>query len=215
VVTAYLERGRALCTHRLLDRGRLLYDGAPAQLSERVRGACSGAASPPQARQGPRRASRARRGARCGDSGCERAPGGEARQCGRISTPMLTSRWRRAGGRVQSSCWRRAQGKPAWPRGWRRGARGHAAGSRSAAAAADGVLVRAAGLTRRFGDSWPPIASASKCTPGKVTVCWDLTAPASRPRSHAVRAGIMPSSGAAHVAGVNLSRGGRAPPVNP
>jgi len=36
-----------------------------------------------------------------------------------------------------------------------RGARGHAAGSGSAAAAADGVLVRAAGLTRRFGDFVP------------------------------------------------------------
>ncbi|MGH8266676.1 MAG: ATP-binding cassette domain-containing protein [Steroidobacteraceae bacterium] len=197
--TAYLDEAERCAHIWLLDRGRLLYDGAPAQLSARVEG----------------RVFR------------RRVAAGEARQTAEAElqrTAVLDAVIQGASVRLVAQADRAAEfigaeyqsvaprledayvellggarkGESLLARGWPAAARG------SGAAATDGVLVRADALTRRFGDFVAADQVGFQVHAGEI---YGLLGPNGAGKSTTFRmlCGLLkPTAGEASVAGVNL-----------
>ncbi len=207
--TAYLEEAERCAHIWLLDGGRLLYDGAPARLSERVRGrvfrrrVAAGEARRTAESELGRDAvldaviqgASVRVVAKPDGAGEFHAPGYEA------VAPRLEDAYVELLGGAR-------KGESLLARGWATGAHPdtRAAAGGGAAAPADGVLVRAEGLTRRFGDFVAADNVGFQVHAGEI---YGLLGPNGAGKSTTFRmlcGLLMPSSGAAHVAGVNLSR---------
>jgi ABC-2 type transport system ATP-binding protein len=193
--TAYLEEAERCAHIWLLDGGRLLYEGAPAALSERVRGRVF------------RRRVAAGKARQTAESELERDAVLDAVIQGASVRLVVTPN---GAGEFHAAAY-----EPVAPRledayvellgGARKGesqlARGWPAG-----APADGALVRAAGLTRRFGDFLAADNVGFEVHAGEI---YGLLGPNGAGKSTTFRmlcGLLMPSSGAAHVAGVNLAR---------
>ena len=207
--TAYLEEAERCAHIWLLDGGRLLYDGAPARLSERVRGrvfrrrVAAGEARRTAESELGRDAvldaviqgASVRVVAKPDGAGEFHAPEYEA------VAPRLEDAYVELLGGAR-------KGESLLARGWATGAHPdtRAAAGGGDAAPADGVLVRAEGLTRRFGDFVAADKVGFQVHAGEI---YGLLGPNGAGKSTTFRmlcGLLMPSSGAAHVAGVNLAR---------
>ena len=195
--TAYLEEAERCAHIWLLDSGRLLYDGAPSLLSERVRGRVfRRRVSPGEARRTAEselerevvldaviQGASVRVVARPGGAGNFQTGGYEA------VAPRLEDAYVELLGGAR-------KGESLLARGW----------PAAAPAAADAVLVRAVALTRRFGDFVAADHVGFEVRAGEI---YGLLGPNGAGKSTTFRmlcGLLMPSSGEASVAGVNLAR---------
>ncbi len=204
--TAYLEEAERCAHIWLLDNGRLLYDGAPARLSERVRGRVfRRRVAPGEAR-------------RVAESELEREAVLDAVIQGAsvrvVAKPDAAGSFRTDGYEPVAPRLEDAyvellggarKGESLLARGWPAVAQPAAAGGGSSAAA-DRVLVRAEALTRRFGDFVAADAIGFEVRAGEI---YGLLGPNGAGKSTTFRmlcGLLMPTSGDASVAGVNLAR---------
>ncbi|TLY59866.1 MAG: ABC transporter ATP-binding protein [Gammaproteobacteria bacterium] len=175
--TAYLEEAERCAHIWLLDNGRLLYDGAPVRLSERVDAVIQGAS--------------VRVVAKPDATGSFRTDGYEP------VAPRLEDAYVELLGGAR-------KGESLLARGWPAVAQTAAGGASSAAA--DRVLVRAEALTRRFGDFVAADTIGFEVRAGEI---YGLLGPNGAGKSTTFRmlcGLLMPTSGDASVAGVNLAR---------
>ena len=203
--TAYLEEAERCAHIWLLDNGRLLYDGAPARLSERVRGRVfRRRVAPGEAR-------------RVAESELEREAVLDAVIQGAsvrvVAKPDAAGSFRTDGYQPVAPRLEDAyvellggarKGESLLARGWPAVAQTAAGGGSSAAA--DRVLVRAEALTRRFGDFVAADTIGFEVRAGEI---YGLLGPNGAGKSTTFRmlCGLLiPTSGAASVAGVNLAR---------
>ena len=203
--TAYLEEAERCAHIWLLDNGRLLYDGAPARLSERVRGRVfRRRVAPGEAR-------------RVAESELEREAVLDAVIQGAsvrvVAKPDAAGSFRTDGYQPVAPRLEDAyvellggarKGESLLARGWPAVAQTAAGGGSSAAA--DRVLVRAEALTRRFGDFVAADTIGFEVRAGEI---YGLLGPNGAGKSTTFRmlcGLLMPTSGAASVAGVNLAR---------
>jgi len=203
--TAYLEEAERCAHIWLLDNGRLLYDGAPARLSERVRGRVfRRRVAPGEAR-------------RVAESELEREAVLDAVIQGAsvrvVAKPDATGSFRTDGYEPVAPRLEDAyvellggarKGESLLARGWPAVAQTAAGGASSAAA--DRVLVRAEALTRRFGDFVAADTIGFEVRAGEI---YGLLGPNGAGKSTTFRmlcGLLMPTSGYASVAGVNLAR---------
>jgi len=203
--TAYLEEAERCAHIWLLDNGRLLYDGAPARLSERVRGRVfRRRVAPGEAR-------------RVAESELEREAVLDAVIQGAsvrvVAKPDAAGSFRTDGYEPVAPRLEDAyvellggarKGESLLARGWPAVAQTAAGGASSAAA--DRVLVRAEALTRRFGDFVAADTIGFEVRAGEI---YGLLGPNGAGKSTTFRmlCGLLiPTSGAASVAGVNLAR---------
>jgi len=203
--TAYLEEAERCAHIWLLDNGRLLYDGAPARLSERVCGRVF------RRRVAPGEARRA------AESELEREAVLDAVIQGAsvrvVAKPDAAGSFRTDGYQPVAPRLEDAyvellggarKGESLLARGWPAVAQTAAGGGSSAAA--DRVLVRAEALTRRFGDFVAADTIGFEVRAGEI---YGLLGPNGAGKSTTFRmlcGLLMPTSGAASVAGVNLAR---------
>ena len=203
--TAYLEEAERCAHIWLLDNGRLLYDGAPARLSERVCGRVF------RRRVAPGEARRA------AESELEREAVLDAVIQGAsvrvVAKPDAAGSFRTDGYQPVAPRLEDAyvellggarKGESLLARGWPAVAQTAAGGASSAAA--DRVLVRAEALTRRFGDFVAADTIGFEVRAGEI---YGLLGPNGAGKSTTFRmlCGLLiPTSGAASVAGVNLAR---------
>jgi len=203
--TAYLEEAERCAHIWLLDNGRLLYDGAPARLSERVRGRVfRRRVAPGEAR-------------RVAESELEREAVLDAVIQGAsvrvVAKPDAAGSFRTDGYEPVAPRLEDAyvellggarKGESLLARGWPAVAQTAAGGASSAAA--DRVLVRAEALTRRFGDFVAADTIGFEVRAGEI---YGLLGPNGAGKSTTFRmlcGLLMPTSGDASVAGVNLAR---------
>ena len=203
--TAYLEEAERCAHIWLLDNGRLLYDGAPARLSERVRGRVfRRRVAPGEAR-------------RVAESELEREAVLDAVIQGAsvrvVAKPDAAGSFRTDGYEPVAPRLEDAyvellggarKGESLLARGWPAVAQTAAGGASSAAA--DRVLVRAEALTRRFGDFVAADTIGFEVRAGEI---YGLLGPNGAGKSTTFRmlcGLLMPTSGYASVAGVNLAR---------
>ena len=203
--TAYLEEAERCAHIWLLDNGRLLYDGAPARLSERVRGRVfRRRVAPGEAR-------------RVAESELEREAVLDAVIQGAsvrvVAKPDAAGSFRTDGYEPVAPRLEDAyvellggarKGESLLARGWPAVAQPAAGGGSSAAA--DRVLVRAEALTRRFGDFVAADTIGFEVRAGEI---YGLLGPNGAGKSTTFRmlcGLLMPTSGDASVAGVNLAR---------
>ena len=203
--TAYLEEAERCAHIWLLDNGRLLYDGAPTRLSERVRGRVF------RRRVAPGEARRA------AESELEREAVLDAVIQGAsvrvVAKPDAAGSFRTDGYEPVAPRLEDAyvellggarKGESLLARGWPAVAQTAAGGASSAAA--DRVLVRAEALTRRFGDFVAADTIGFEVRAGEI---YGLLGPNGAGKSTTFRmlcGLLMPTSGEASVAGVNLAR---------
>jgi len=203
--TAYLEEAERCAHIWLLDNGRLLYDGAPARLSERVRGRVF------RRRVAPGEARRA------AESELEREAVLDAVIQGAsvrvVAKPDAAGSFRTDGYEPVAPRLEDAyvellggarKGESLLARGWPAVVEPAAGGGSSAAA--DRVLVRAEALTRRFGDFVAADTIGFEVRAGEI---YGLLGPNGAGKSTTFRmlcGLLMPTSGEASVAGVNLAR---------
>ena len=203
--TAYLEEAERCAHIWLLDNGRLLYDGAPARLSERVCGRVfRRRVAPGEAR-------------RVAESELEREAVLDAVIQGAsvrvVAKPDAAGSFRTDGYQPVAPRLEDAyvellggarKGESLLARGWPAVAQTAAGGGSSAAA--DRVLVRAEALTRRFGDFVAADTIGFEVRAGEI---YGLLGPNGAGKSTTFRmlcGLLMPTSGYASVAGVNLAR---------
>ena len=203
--TAYLEEAERCAHIWLLDNGRLLYDGAPARLSERVRGRVfRRRVAPGEAR-------------RVAESELEREAVLDAVIQGAsvrvVAKPDAAGSFRTDGYEPVAPRLEDAyvellggarKGESLLARGWPAVVEPAAGGGSSAAA--DRVLVRAEALTRRFGDFVAADTIGFEVRAGEI---YGLLGPNGAGKSTTFRmlcGLLMPTSGEASVAGVNLAR---------
>ncbi|TLY99013.1 MAG: ABC transporter ATP-binding protein [Gammaproteobacteria bacterium] len=203
--TAYLEEAERCAHIWLLDNGRLLYDGAPARLSERVHGRVF------RRRVAPGEARRA------AESELEREAVLDAVIQGAsvrvVAKPDAAGSFRTDGYEPVAPRLEDAyvellggarKGESLLARGWPAVVEPAAGGGSSAAA--DRVLVRAEALTRRFGDFVAADTIGFEVRAGEI---YGLLGPNGAGKSTTFRmlcGLLMPTSGEASVAGVNLAR---------
>ena len=204
--TAYLEEAERCARIWLLDSGRLLYDGEPAALSERVRGrvfrrrVAAGQARQTAESELAREAvlDAVIQGASVRVVAKPEGAGEFHADAYEPVTPRLEDAYVELLGGAR-------KGESLLARGWPTGAQAHRPPACDALAAADGVLVRAEGLTRRFGDFVAANNVGFQVHAGEI---YGLLGPNGAGKSTTFRmlcGLLMPSSGAASVAGVNLS----------
>ena len=205
--TAYLEEAERCAHIWLLDSGRLLYQGAPAHLSERVRGRVFRC----RVRPGEAR--------RTAESELEREAVLDAVIQGAsvrvVARPEGVGAFRAADYEPVAPRLEDAyvellggarKGESLLARGWPAVAGAGTPPPASASAATDGVLVRADALTRRFGDFVAADQVGFEVRAGEI---YGLLGPNGAGKSTTFRmlcGLLMPSSGEASVAGVNLAR---------
>jgi len=203
--TAYLEEAERCAHIWLLDNGRLLYDGAPARLSERVRGRVF------RRRVAPGEARRA------AESELEREAvldaviqGASVRVVAKpdAAGSFRTDAYEPVAPRLEDAYVEllggARKGESLLARGWPAVAQPAVGGGSSAAA--DRVLVRAEALTRRFGDFVAADTIGFEVRAGEI---YGLLGPNGAGKSTTFRmlcGLLMPTSGEASVAGVNLAR---------
>ena len=203
--TAYLEEAERCAHIWLLDNGRLLYDGAPARLSERVRGRVfRRRVAPGEAR-------------RVAESELEREAvldaviqGASVRVVAKpdAAGSFPTDGYEPVAPRLEDAYVEllggARKGESLLARGWPAVVEPAAGGGSSAAA--DRVLVRAEALTRRFGDFVAADTIGFEVRAGEI---YGLLGPNGAGKSTTFRmlcGLLMPTSGEASVAGVNLAR---------
>ncbi len=205
--TAYLEEAERCAHIWLLDSGRLLYDGAPAHLSERVHGRVF------------RRRVRPGEARRTAESELEREAVLDAVIQGAsvrvVAKPEGVGTFQTGGYEAVAPRLEDAyvellggarKGESLLARGWPAVAQSGRPPPAGAPAAADGVLVRAEALTRRFGDFVAADHVGFEVRAGEI---YGLLGPNGAGKSTTFRmlcGLLMPSSGDASVAGVNLAR---------
>jgi len=203
--TAYLEEAERCAHIWLLDNGRLLYDGAPARLSERVHGRVF------RRRVAPGEARRA------AESELEREAvldaviqGASVRVVAKpdAAGSFRTDAYEPVAPRLEDAYVEllggARKGESLLARGWPAVAQPAVGGGSSAAA--DRVLVRAEALTRRFGDFVAADTIGFEVRAGEI---YGLLGPNGAGKSTTFRmlcGLLMPTSGEASVAGVNLAR---------
>jgi ABC-2 type transport system ATP-binding protein len=210
--TAYLEEAERCAHIWLLDNGRLLYDGAPSLLSERVRGRVF------------RRRVRPGEARRTAESELEREvvldaviQGASVRVVARPGSAgnFQSGAYEAVAPRLEDAYVEllggARKGESLLARGWpaaaeARPARPDAGPAPGAPDGAGAVLVRAVALTRRFGDFVAADHVGFEVRAGEI---YGLLGPNGAGKSTTFRmlcGLLMPSSGEASVAGVNLAR---------